>query len=129
MADLQRGYIGRDLKESGAPAALLFSALRAANLKRLTSDTWGTAKDWSPNDWMVALVGEVGELANMLKKIRRGSAYPGMKMPTREDIAGELADIQTYLDLLAARLDVDLAEATVRKFNEVSVRWGLDDRL
>lgn len=36
----------------------------------------------------------------------------------------ELADVVTYLDILAMQLDIDLGEATKSKFNEVSDRVG-----
>jgi NTP pyrophosphatase (non-canonical NTP hydrolase) len=132
MSDPQIGYIRRDLEESGGlNTSLTFYGLRKANLARLVRFPGHGEGDepWSANDWAVAVTGELGELCNMLKKRRRGSAYPGMHMPTDEEIAGELADVQTYLDLLAAYLRGDLAEATVRTFNKVSERWGLPDRL
>ncbi len=37
-------------------------------------------------------------------------------------IANEMADIVTYLDLLAIQFDIDLSEAITSKFNEVSNR-------
>jgi hypothetical protein len=40
------------------------------------------------------------------------------------DVADELADVQIYLDLLAANLGVDLEHATISKFNEVSRKKG-----
>jgi hypothetical protein len=39
-------------------------------------------------------------------------------------LADELADVLTYLDLLAATLGVDLGRAAAQKFNEVSERVG-----
>lgn len=49
--------------------------------------------------------------------------------PTDQQIASEIADVFTYLDLLAASLGVDLGRAAVEKFNEVSERVGFPDRL
>jgi NTP pyrophosphatase (non-canonical NTP hydrolase) len=72
--------------------------------------------EWSETDWGCALAGEVGELCNMLKKVRRGD------LVDRQAIAKELGDIQAYLTLLAARLKIDLVQATINKFNEVSDR-------
>jgi hypothetical protein len=40
----------------------------------------------------------------------------------RPAIGKELADVQTYLDILAFQCGVDLGDATVEKFNEVSDR-------
>ena len=77
--------------------------------------------------WVQALVGEVGELANKLKKIDRGDYDGCVPVVTQQNqlyIANELADIQCYLDILALKLNVDLGEATMRKFNAVSQRIG-----
>lgn len=47
--------------------------------------------DWSPRMWLVALMGEVGELVDA-NEIR-----------DRQQIADEAADVQTYLDLYCQR--------------------------
>src|SRR5262245_2452739 len=106
---------------------LTFNVLRQANLKRLPTfrNKLGELShkngidSWSSNDWMTALIGEVGELANLLKKIRRGDY---VQLEIQKELCHELADIQTYLDLLAASLNVDLGQATRDKFNIVSNR-------
>lgn len=87
--------------------------------------------DWTPSDWLEALVGEVGEYANFHKKFKRGDITLA---EFKVHAAKELADVLTYLDLLAQRcLDVpgdphptgiDLERATAEKFNEVSQRVG-----
>jgi NTP pyrophosphatase (non-canonical NTP hydrolase) len=77
--------------------------------------------DWTPADWMVALTGEVGETANILKKVRRGDLTLEQ---ARAELGRELADIQCYLVLLAHHCGVDLETATRAKFNEVSTRVG-----
>lgn len=77
--------------------------------------------DWSPMEWAAALTGEVGELANLLKKVRRGDVTMEQ---SQQAIADELADVQTYLSILAKQCGVDLGKATVRKFNAVSRRVG-----
>lgn len=111
--------------------ALTFSALREANAKRLP--LFRNAKgevchvpdgsDWKLSAWSNALAGEVGESANIIKKIERGDFTLD---EAREKLASELADIQTYLDLLAFRAGIDLGDATVKKFNEVSRRVGVN---
>lgn len=59
-----------------------------------------------------------------------GIGLPGNKFsPTQKQIADELADVLTYLDLLAEVLGVDLGRAAVEKFNEVSERVGFSDRI
>jgi len=60
---------------------------------------------------------------NKVKKLRRGDP---IKI---EDIADEIADTIIYLDLLAARLEINLDDAVRRKFNEVSTRRMSDYKL
>jgi hypothetical protein len=73
---------------------------------------------------MTALTGEVGELANFLKKWRRGDMPSGAP-----EIGRELADILIYLDILAGELGFDLAAETVSKFNATSDKIGSDVKL
>ena len=119
---------------------LSFNTLRAANKMRLPqfkNSRGGPAhskpdgSDWSPAQWLQAVVGELGEFANIRKKFERGD----IDFDEYETLARkELADVATYLDLLAQRcLDtqfgahptgVDLGQAVMDKFNEVSARVG-----
>ncbi len=126
---------------------LKFNALRGANKARLPqfknkhgqlSHTEMDGSDWTPAQWLQAVLGELGEYANMRKKFERGDIA----------LAKELADVQIYLDILALRcLDsrmlleggqyrniphregVNLGQATMDKFNEVSERVGSSVRL
>lgn len=105
---------------------LTFNTLRAANQNRLPKfkDARGRPTDhttWTPSDWVCAVVGELGELANLVKKVKRGDFTTE---DVRHEMADELADVQTYLDILADKLGVDLGEATISKFNRVSQRVG-----
>lgn len=126
--------------------SLAFDALRGANTARLPEfkDKHGRiahanpdGSDWSPAQWLQAVIGELGEYANVRKKYERGD----LTLEEFELLAAkELADVQTYLDILALRcLDsrvgvahpsgVDLGRATIEKFNEVSKRVGSRVRL
>ncbi|WP_372394008.1 MazG-like family protein (plasmid) [Azospirillum sp. HJ39] len=114
---------------------LTFNALRGANTARLPTfknaqgqpaHSQPDGSDWSLNDWMTAVAGETGELANLLKKVRRGDLSLEEARPS---IAKELADVVTYLDLLAMQCGVNLGQATIDKFNEVSARVGSPIRL
>lgn len=114
---------------------LTFAQLRAANIARLPqfknkhgqpAHSQPDGSDWSDAQWLQAVVGEIGEYANLRKKYDRGDIGPATFLSAA---AKELADIQTYLDILAFRLGIDLGEATARKFNEVSERVGCDVRL
>lgn len=102
--------------------------LRLANLARVGqfrnavgdyAHSTPDGSDWTPADWMTALAGEVGELANLLKKVRRGDLFISS---ARQDIADEIADVAIYLDLLAYHCGVDLGAAVVSKFNRTSER-------
>lgn len=114
---------------------LTFEALRGANLARLPqfknargepahSTTDGS--DWSLSAWSNAVLGELGEAANLIKKIERGDMTLEEARPA---LSREFADVQTYLDILAFRAGVDLGEATLIKWNEVSERVGSSVRL
>ena len=107
--------------------SLTFAALREANVLRCNT-AFGVGSgdhlnEWTPSDWLMATTGELGELANMLKKRLRGDDIPQI------DIEHEVADVAIYLDLLAARLGSDLGEAVRRKFNQVSARKNTDIRI
>lgn len=120
---------------------LTFTALREANVARLPqfrnalgelSHSKADGSGWTPAQWMQAVIGELGEYANFRKKYERGDMSLGeFAVHARK----EIADVQTYLDILARRcldsregvphpVGVDLGEATRDKFNEVSIRVG-----
>lgn len=70
----------------------------------------------------LALAGEVGELANVIKKEWRGDFdHPAGNL--RALVAGEIADIRIYLELLAACFAVDVDEACEVKTVELLERW------
>lgn len=91
-------------------------------------------EQWAPSDWVVALLGELGEAANILKKIRRvESGTRGEFDPPIEQLwemlAEELADTYLYFDLFCQHVGVFLPNALVKKFNETSVKYGFPERL
>jgi NTP pyrophosphatase (non-canonical NTP hydrolase) len=94
-----------------------FTQFREVNVRRCEA-VFHKLDDWSPGDWMTAACGELGEAANLVKKLRRGEEITPLM------IAEELADAVTYVDLLAARLGIDLGRAVVTKFDIVSQRRG-----
>lgn len=114
---------------------LSFDMLRKANLARLPefknskgqrAHSQPDGFDWTRADWFEALTGELGEYGNFSKKYRRGDiGYVDFIINARK----ELADVQIYLDLLAHRLGIDLGDAVIEKFNEVSKRIGCDVKL
>lgn len=109
-------------KKTRQPRNLTFQALREANLKRL-QDRWHGLQEWSSAEWLMCVTGELGELAGLLKHIKRGESVPPGAL------AEELADTLIYLDLLAASLGVYLDVSVVRKFNATSESVGSSVKL
>lgn len=90
-----------------------------------------------------ALVGEAGEFANIVKKIIRDDmltqeekdhndkvakelGFMSMKHRRASMAAKELGDIIMYCGLAAEALRIDLDEAVIDKFNEVSRKMNID---
>jgi NTP pyrophosphatase (non-canonical NTP hydrolase) len=114
---------------------LSFETLRKANVARLPqfknskgdpahSDPLG--RDWSPAQWLQAVTGELGEYANLRKKYERGDIS---ELEFKSEAERELADIVTYLDILAFQLDINLGSSVRLKFNEISERVGASVRI
>jgi NTP pyrophosphatase (non-canonical NTP hydrolase) len=127
---------------------LTFDVLREANTRRLPlfknrkgepAHSEPDGSDWLFSAWANAAAGEFGEVAealldfmiftkvahhlgkgsDLIKKIERGDVTVEEK---RDALADELADVVTYLDILAMRAGINLGEATIRKWNVVSER-------
>jgi NTP pyrophosphatase (non-canonical NTP hydrolase) len=116
-------------------ALFTFDILRAANVARipLFKNRYGKpahskpdGSDWSLGEWCNAVTGELGEAANLIKKFQRGDLCED---ELRDLLRDELADVVTYVDLLAYRAGIDLGEATRSKWNRVSQRVGCDLRI
>lgn len=109
------------------PAPLTFRVLRDANTLRCEK-AFHPLYAWTPMDWACAMAGEAGEVCNAVKKLRRHEdgtntvLDPETSQACINAIAQEAADTVIYLDLLCARLGIDLGEAVREKFNEVSDR-------
>lgn len=111
---------------------LTFKKLREVNASR--AKEWNADTPWSPADRMVELVGELGEAANVMKKMKR--IQDGMLGNNPDEyealfwgLVDELGDVQICLDLLANELCIDLESATVKKFNKTSIKVGFKHRL
>jgi NTP pyrophosphatase (non-canonical NTP hydrolase) len=109
---------------------LTFRTLRNANLHRLPMfrDNNGRVchseqdgSDWSPAQWLQAVVGELGEYANLRKKVERGDYTAAEAKPM---LADELADVVIYLDILASQLGINLGDAVMHKWNKTSEKVG-----
>ena len=107
---------------------LTFNVLRDANKHRIPqfknskgekAHSKVDGSDWTPAQWLQAVVGELGEYANKRKKFERGDIS---KVEFIEEAKKELADVIIYLDILAMQLGISLGDAIISKFNEVSDR-------
>lgn len=81
--------------------------------------------------WPTAIIGEFGELCNMIKKLERarvsghdsGHSYTAKDITPkmlREEIGGTLI----YIDLLCSLIGIDLEDAIIETFNEKSEELG-----
>lgn len=71
---------------------------------------------WSLSDWARTAAGKLGEAYNLIKKLNCGEDI------SYDDIAEELADCVTHIDLLLTKMDKELAYELIKKFNIVSKR-------
>lgn len=82
---------------------------------------------WSATDWGCALAGEVGELCNFLKKIKRNHTMDITWSDIPPDaVKKEIGDIFAYLNLICIKLGINMEDAIIDKFNEVSDRLNSD---
>jgi NTP pyrophosphatase (non-canonical NTP hydrolase) len=110
---------------------LTLQALREANIARVPSfrNRKGELVDcstWDLSRWSNATLGELGEAANIVKHIEVGDLTLEEARPL---LAAELADTLVYLSLYANFAGIDLAAATIEKFNAVSIRCKSPVRL
>lgn len=114
----------RELRSSNV---FTLSVLREANRRRLRfpnphGEVKHSGDDWSLSDYFTALMGELGEAANIAKKIRRNDFTLDQ---VREKLASELADMQIYLDMLADKAGINLADATIKTWNAESTALNI----
>lgn len=86
---------------------------------------------WSLSDWLTATAGELGEAANIIKKLNRvRDGIPGnSETPEqlRENLADEIADTAIYLDLLAQAAGFDLETIREKKFQKTNKKIGFTE--
>ena len=88
-------------------------------------------RDWEqfhdPKSLILALVGEVGELAELFQWLPADkSADLANQSPLQQRVGEEMADILLYLVRLADVAGIDLATATETKFASVKERFPVD---
>ena len=115
---------------------MTFSEFQAINAER--SIQWHGEEtqplaERSIGEWALAMAGECGETCNVVKKINRvRNGIPGNTETESElydNLKGELADTVTYAFLLAEAAGFDLGEVCVVKFNHISLKQGLPQRI
>ncbi len=86
---------------------------------------WGQFHD--PKSLALALVGEVGELAELLQWLPADSARDElMRPPLSSRVAEEISDVLLYLVRLADVLDIDLATAAGDKLAAAHGRFPVE---
>lgn len=109
---------------------LTFERFSRINRERCESENGFNHKlgSWSTSDWFLAIVGEIGEAANIAKKLNRyRDGIPGNKMSKEEleaKLRQELGDVFVYLDLLAQSVGISIEDAAVEVFNAKSNELG-----
>jgi NTP pyrophosphatase (non-canonical NTP hydrolase) len=117
------------------PKSLTFSDLSAANRARCESPLGFDHRldSWSLSDWITATLGELGEAANLAKKLNR--VRDGIRGNTQSEeelraaFRREVADTLVYLDLLAQRAGFTLAAAVREAWDAKSAQVGYPHRL
>jgi NTP pyrophosphatase (non-canonical NTP hydrolase) len=88
---------------------------------------------WSLSDWFTATLGELGEAANVAKKLNRvRDGIPGNKETAEElkaKLGRELADTFIYLSLTAQAAGIRLSELVPEVFNTKSDEIGCPIKL
>ncbi|GAA3848675.1 nucleotide pyrophosphohydrolase [Saccharothrix violaceirubra] len=92
---------------------------------------FAAARDWdryhTPKNLVMALSGEVGELADLFQWLTPEQAANAMADPELAwNVRDELADVFHYLVRLADKLDVDLVEAAFAKIERNETRFPAD---
>lgn len=114
---------------------LTFKELNEKNLERAYVWHEGNIEDWSIMDWCGAAAGELGEALNVVKKLNRirdgyvGRSYEADEEELKDKLVEELADTVIYCFLVANRIDRNIENAVIWKFNETSEKFGFDIKL
>lgn len=106
---------------------------RVSNLNDLANAirAFNTERDWhrfhDPKSLVLALVGEVGELAELLQWVPAATVGEQVREGRlHERLGEELADILIYLIVLADEADIDLSDAATAKLAAASRRFPPD---
>ena len=94
-------------------------------------DQFATDRNWeqfhSPKNLLLALTGEVGELAEIFQWMGDVEARSaGETAATAQAVKDELADVLFYLVRLASVLKVDLNAAAVQKLRSNAIKYPIE---
>jgi dCTP diphosphatase len=106
------------------------------NISRLAAELqrFADARDWgqfhSPKNLVMALTGELGELAEIFQWTSEADSKDVARNPnTAQAVKDELADVLMYLVRLASVLDVDLNEAVRQKLKANAAKYPVEKAL
>jgi NTP pyrophosphatase (non-canonical NTP hydrolase) len=114
---------------------MTFEEFSLANRERCESSKGFKHKlsDWDTSDWFLAVLGELGEAANVAKKLNRvrDGIIGNKETPDqlRAKLKKELGDTFVYLDLLCQAHGFVVVDAAVDVFNAKSAEIGYPKRL
>ncbi|SDS02433.1 NTP pyrophosphatase, house-cleaning of non-canonical NTPs [Paraoerskovia marina] len=104
------------------------------SLADLTADLreFARERDWEkfhdPKSLVLALTGEVGELAELFQWLPAENVELEFRDPRRKQRAAEeISDVLTYLLRLADVLDIDVEAAVRDKLADSRIRFAVDD--
>ena len=109
-----------------------FALFQRINEQRTVQGFKHPLDQWSLLEWAGSAAGEMGEVANVCKKIKRrteefddawSSRDPEIE-ELREQLGDEIGDTLAYLSLLASAAGLDLWEVVARKFDRISDKIG-----
>ncbi|PRY52233.1 NTP pyrophosphatase (non-canonical NTP hydrolase) [Knoellia remsis] len=115
--------VSRVVKDAGMPTEPYAVADLQADLRAFRdARDWGKFHD--PKSLVLALVGEVGELAELFQWVPADEARAEFSSGQRQVRAGEeMADVFIYLLNLADVLDIDLLDAARQKLAAAAERF------
>ena len=114
---------------------LTFTGFSISNQIRCSAESGfnHSIESWSTSDWFTAVLGELGEAANVAKKLNRvRDGVKGNKetpAELKEKLRREIADTFIYLDLLATHEGIDLEQAIRDTWNAKSEQIGYKETI
>ncbi|XP_070582740.1 dCTP pyrophosphatase 1 [Erythrolamprus reginae] len=111
-----------------SPAPFRFSVNPTLEDIRSLQSAFAAERGWGkyhqPRNLLLALVGEVGELAELFQwREEAPEGLPGWTALEREDLSDELSDVLIYLVALANKCHVDLPTAALRKIEKNRLKY------